>query len=176
MYTIITGAVLGIIIGLIVLLRREKPQDKADKVCHLVFGGIIGAVVGVVAALFLSSAVAKKDFIYGPAELVAMRNADGISGTFIFGSGGFRNTTNYNFMMKTGDGSMVPGSVTADGYVHISEDPSLKNTGQWTTTYNECDPASPLWNWTIGKSDLKSLIRHDFRVPVGTVVQQFKVQ
>lgn len=176
MYTIYTCALLGLIGGLIVLLRRKKPQDNFDKGCHFVLGTIIGAVIGLFLALVGSSWVEKKEVVYGPAELVAMRNTDGISGTFIFGSGGFRNTTNYNFMMKTSDGSMVPGSVTADGYVHITEDPSLKNTGQWTTTYSECDPKSPLWNWTIGKSDMKRLLRQDFRVPVGTVVQQFKVQ
>lgn len=176
MYTIYTCALLGVLCGLWVLSGRKVKLSGYEKGCHFVVGGIFGTIVGFFVALFLTAAVERTEVVYGPAELVAMRNADGVSGTFIFGSGGLHNTTNYNFMMRTSDGSMVPGSVTADGYVHISEDPALNNIGQWTTTYSECDPKSPLWNWTIGKSYMSVLVRHDFRVPVGTVVQQFKVQ
>lgn len=174
MYSIILGAIIGLIGG--VIYFRCNKGDRFDLCFNTVIGSVIGAVVGLVCSFMVASAMPKTEVVYGPAQLVAMRSADGVNGAFIFGTGGFRNSTNYNFLMKNADGSMVPGSVTADGYVHITEVESLKTSGTWTSTYSECDPKSVFYAWAIGVRDQKTLIRQDFRVPVGTVVQQFRVQ
>ncbi len=77
-------------------------------------------------------------------------------------------------MQKLSDGSMTPGSVPADSLVRIIEDESLKGTGTWTTTVDEADKKSPLYNWTLFSSDSNKYVRQTFRVPVGTVVQTFR--
>ena len=65
---------------------------------------------------------------------------------------------------------------STDGLVHLIEDPELKNTGFWSTTIREADQSSPLYPWAIGTGDRTRTVRQEFRVPVGTVVQQFNIQ
>jgi hypothetical protein len=74
------------------------------------------------------------------------------------------------------DGSKVPGSVPANGLVHLIEDPKLKNTGTWSTTISEPDKSSPLYPWSIGAEQRTRTVRQEFRVPVGTVVKQFNIK
>lgn len=133
--------------------------------------------MGLIAGLVIGGCfVPKHDVVYGPGTLVAMRSSDGVTGTFIWGSGSISSQTTYNFLQKMDDGSMVPGSVPADRLVHLIEDPDLKNVGYWRTTKREADPASPFYQWSIGAHDGDRVIRQEFRVPVGTVVQQFSIK
>lgn len=60
--------------------------------------------------------------------------------------------------------------------MRLIEDPELKDVGYWRTTIRECDPNSSLYNWGIFLKERERYVRQEFRVPVGTVVQQFKVQ
>lgn len=176
MYSIQLLAALGAIVGLLIALRGE-----GKKLGTAAFGLGIGTVIGCVVGLLLALAVIapltpRVETVYGPAKLVSMRSADGISGTFIWGSGSIGNSVSYNFMTVANDGSMVPNSVSASTLVHITEDANLKNTGTWTTTMLESDRNSPLFKWGIGHRDYTRTLRHDFRVPVGTVVQQFNIK
>ncbi|MFA7339571.1 MAG: hypothetical protein WC028_22510 [Candidatus Obscuribacterales bacterium] len=166
MYTIPPCAVIGAIIGSIL----------AGAVGAIV-GTVIGSVLGFMAAIILiSEFVTMKNVVSKPIKLVAMRSSDGISGTFIWGSGAMNNRTNYNYMQLMEDGSMVPGWLPANHLVHLIEDAELKNTGTLSTTKREADKTSLLYRWAIGTSDRNETVRHDFRVPVGTVVQQFTVK
>ncbi len=139
-------------------------------------GCVIGGVVGLIVGLAVAGFTPRADVVYGPSTMVSMRTTDGVVGTFVFGTGGIRGETSYNFMIKMQDGSITPRSVPANSYVAIIEDPSLTNVGYWTTTMREPDPQSFLYNWGFGHSDYQRVKRQEFRVPVGTVVQTFKVQ
>ena len=172
MYTLLLLGAIGLVIGIIIASRI----DGGEKFWGAVIGTVIGGVVGLFAAGIAGSFVPRVDVVYGPANLVAMRSSDGVSGTFIWGSGTIRQGTSYNFMMKLSDGSMTPGSVPANSLVRIIEDESLKGTGTWTTTIREADTKSPFYKWTLFTSDGNETVRQEFRVPVGTVVQTFKVE
>lgn len=175
MNSIMLGAAIGLVIGLIIASLGKRESGKY--LLNTILGTIIGAVVGVFAALtVICYMLPMKDVVYGPAKLVAMRSSDGISGTFVWGSGSIGNRTTYNFLQRMEDGSMVPGSVPANGLVHLIEDPELKNTGFWSTTIREADKTSTLYSWALGTSDRTQTVRQEFRVPVGTVVQQFNIK
>ncbi|MCC7530509.1 MAG: hypothetical protein IT342_18440 [Candidatus Melainabacteria bacterium] len=171
MYSIYLCAAIGIVIGFGVASRTT-----GAKLGGIVGGGVIGAVVGLIVGLFVSIATPRHEVTYGPSTMVSMRTTDGVTGTFVFGTGGIRGETTYNFMIKLQDGSVTPRSVPANSLVAIIEDESLAGVGYWRTTYRESDPGSILYKWGIGHSDSDRVVRQEFRVPVGTVVQTFKVQ
>jgi hypothetical protein len=174
MYTIILLTLLGLARGL------TLPSSKGKGPLYIASSGVGIAsalgLCGMAAALMFAQSVPMKDVVYGPAKLVAMRNLDGISGSFIFGSGSINSVNTYNFLQRMQDGSMVPGSVPANGLVHLIEDPELKNTGSWSITISEPDKSSPLYPWSIGAELRSKAVRQEFRVPVGTVVQQFNIK
>ncbi len=175
MNTIMLCAAVGLVFGIIFASRGRLDINKC------IFGVIccpsIGAIGGLlVAGAIIAEIVPLKDVVYGPNTLVSMRSSDGISGTFILGSGSINSSPRYNFLLRMNDGSMAPDSVRANGLVRLIEDPSLQNTGFWSTTWREADKASPLYDWAIGTSDRSRIVRQEFRVPVGTVVQQFSVK
>lgn len=175
MYSIYTFAALGLIVGIIGSCIGTREWGKTF-FCTLI-GTVIGAVVGLMLGLIVfASLVPKVDVVYGPGTLVAMRSSDGVSGTFVWGSGSFGNSVSYNFLQKMDDGSMSPRSVPADNLVALIEDPELKNIGYWRTTIREADKKSALYKWSIGANDGNRTIRQEFRVPVGTVVQQFSIK
>ena len=170
MYSIYLFAAIGVVVGLFV-----APRGMA-KLGGLAVGGVVGFVVGIIAGLIVSACTPRHDVVYGPATMVSMRTTDGVSGTFVWGSGSIHGATSYNFMIKQQDGSITPRSVAADSLVAIIEDESLKDAGYWRTTFNEPDKDSALYKWGIGHRDYVRIVRQEFRVPVGTVVQTFKVQ
>lgn len=169
MYSIYLVAAIGIVIGLIVAPRGWS------KLGGFAIGGIIGGVVGLIVSMVVSEFVPEREVVYGPATLVSMRSSDGLSGTFIWGSGSVGNRTTYNFMMKLEDDSLTPGSVDANSLVRIKEDSTLTNVGYWTQTRLEPDTTSEVYKWALVVGSGR-IIREEFRVPVGTVVQTFKVQ
>ncbi len=171
MYTISVLAAIGAVAGLSI-----GPKGIGGKAFGIGVGTFIGAVVGVFAGLAIAAATPRHHVVYGPATMVSMRTTDGVTGTFVWGTGGIHGETSYNFMIKQQDGSITPRSVTADSLVAIIEEESLQGVGYWRTTFNEPDTDSVLYRWGIGHSDYKRIVRQEFRVPVGTVVQTFKVQ
>ena len=170
MYSIILLAVIGTIVGLIVAPRGWSKLMGLGIGC--VIGGFIGAFVG----LAIAAAIPRHDVVYGPSTMVSMRTTDGVAGTFVWGTGGISGETSYNFMIKQEDGSITPRSVSASSLVAIIEDDSLTGVGYWRTTFNEPDTASSLYKWGVGLRDYERVVRQEFRVPVGTVVQGFKVR
>lgn len=174
MNSILLGAALGLLVGVIIASFGKRHWGK------YLFGGIAGpcagAVVGFICALVIGSLVPMKDTVLGPGTLVSMRSSDGLSGTFIWGSGSINSTVTYNFMQRMDDGSLAPRSVYADDLVRLIEDPELKDVGYWRTTMRACDEDSALFKWGIFTKERERIVRQEFRVPVGTVIQQFKVQ
>ena len=171
MYSIYIGAGAGVVLGLLIWLSTDC---KSFWWKTLGSGGV-GTVLGLFGGLILSGLVPTHDVDYGPGILVSMRSSDGVTGAMIWGTGSIESQNYLHFMQKVEDGSMVPGSIPADSNVHIVEDPKLKDSGTWVTTMREPNTASPLWKFQIGPV-IQTVERQEFHVPVGTVVQQFKVQ
>jgi hypothetical protein len=173
MYTLILFFFLGLLPCLLIAFRQKF--SLAGWLVFPFFGAIAGLLCGLFVALFVRALVPRHDVVYGTATLVSMRSADGISGTFILGTGRINSETIYNFMIKDSDGSVVPDSVPADQRVHIFQDQSLKDTGTWTSTFHEPDTSSVLASWALGLEEERQLTRQEFHVPVGAVVQQFNI-
>ncbi len=52
----------------------------------------------------------------------------------------------------------------------------MKGVGYRRTTIREPITGSALYRWGIGHRDYDTDVRQEFRVPIGTVEQNFKVQ
>lgn len=174
MFTLLLGFFIGSAFGIYHGFKTRKPTVQRFFGMFAV-GAAAGVIIGIFVALFAAMAVPTRLVAAEPVPLVAMRSTDGVSGAFILGSGSVESTVRYRFMQRDADGSFVPNSVRADSTVHITEDSSLTNTGSWQTTYMVPDTSSWLYQWTIGGDILIEVAREDFRVPVGTVQQQFNI-
>lgn len=173
MNSIMLCAVIGFAVGLIIASCGKR--ESAKYIISTVTGTIVGAVVGLCVASIICYLVPMKNVIYGPVKLAAVRSFASSSGTFIWGAGSIECAT-YNFLELMEDGSLAPDSVPADRLVRLIEDPELLNIGFLSITMSETDKTSPLYPWAIGTRDRTRIVRKEFRVPVGTVVQQFNIK
>lgn len=83
MYSIQLLALIGAIVGLFLAIRSEGKKLGA-MAFGLGIGTVVGGVVGMILALAVIAPLTPRvETVYGPAKLVSMRSADGISGTFI---------------------------------------------------------------------------------------------
>lgn len=166
MYSMILGAVIGAVLGSLGFISVGGPV-----------GAIVGFFIGaVLATLVFPEILPMKIVVSKPIKLVAMRSSDGVSGTFVWGTGSINNSTVYNFMQLLEDGFMVPSSLPANHLVHLIEDSDLQKTGSWTTSKTVADPNSALYRWAMFTGHRTQIVRQEFRVPVGTVVQQFNIK
>ena len=185
MYTIILLAALGLLGGTVQSLCDPNNGDLRNKdnlgfaVTQALFSAFAGLVLfglfGTMFALLVGCNVPKKYVVQPPIELAAMSSEDGSVGV-ISRSSSIDSGNTYNFLQLQKNGIKVPGSVPADDRVEVIQDPNLKNTGIWLTTVLKPDPSSPLYPWSIGQQLLTESVRQEFRVPVGTVVQQFNIK
>jgi len=132
------------------------------------FGGLNLAIV---ASIILGFYVPQHQVVSEPLTLAAMHSQDGITGSFVWGTGSINSQPYYQFMVRQSDDSLTPTRVPADSMVHIIEDASLKGVGYWTSTFT-VDVKSPLSAWTMGERR-PLLVRQEFRVPAGTVLRNF---
>jgi hypothetical protein len=174
MYSMLALALAGALIGACVGQRLEK------KAIALLIGGAVGTFlggfVGMFLALIVGNWVPMHNVEYGPATLVAVNSSNGMTGTFVWGSGSVNSQTSYNFMKRNDDGSLTPGQIPANDYVRIIEDKDLKDVGYWMSTYREVDTSSALYNWSLAAEDRNKLVKQELRVPAGTVVQGFSIK
>jgi hypothetical protein len=176
MFTIIAITVASVLIVFFFKGRRYVFKHPELTFWLAVCAGFPAIVVGfIVAALIGAFLVPIHQVTYGPARLAAMRSADGVEGTFIWGSGSISSNVVYSYYTAESDGSLAPHQMPADDVVRIVEDPNLKGEGFWTTTTSEADYSSPFAPWAIGLGDRYTTLRQEFRVPRGTVISQFKV-
>jgi hypothetical protein len=178
MYTVITALAVSLIIAVVKRWRNRKQYARffQEFAFTAVPYALCGIIIGIVLAGIISFFTPLHKVTSAPIKLVAMRSADGMSGTFIWGSGTMGSAHTYNFMMLEADGTFVPGSIAADGLVHIAEDRSLLGEGTWTTTAVKVDETSAIYRWSLLSTDKSFTVRHDFRVPPGTVLQQFSMR
>ncbi len=62
--------------------------------------------------------------------------------------------------------------------VYIKEDKNLKDVGYWRTTMSEIDVSAPIALWALDLNTFARdgrVVKEEFLVPVGTVVQTFSV-
>jgi hypothetical protein len=164
----------GLVIGII---RASLGYRSVENYFGGAFDGFAGgAIVGIIGTLVLSEMMPMHDVVYAPRTLVSMGSSDGISGTFLWGTGSIGNSETYKFLERMEDGSMVPGSVLVDSRVHLFEDSELKNSGSLIITVNEPDKSSLLYRWDLG-GGFKTVVRLEFHVPAGTVAYpQFSIK
>ena len=173
MYSIYVLALAGILISVYPHVKNKKsPFLFLDAG----FGAVAGTITGALVAFVLGTWVPKHDVTYGPATLVAVSSANGTAGTFVWGTGSVNSQVFYNFMQRNTDGSLTPGQIPANHFVRIIEDKDLKDVGSWQSTFSEMDKSSFLYNWALPASDQDELVKHELRVPAGTVVQGFSIK
>lgn len=106
-------------------------------------------------------------------ELAAMRGADGIAGSFVYGTGGISSAMVFRVFVKNDDGSLSPAQIYGNSYTRVIESSELHNTGTWRHIWQVEDETSPLNNWAL-ISKRPRTVGDVLTVPVGTVVQNFK--
>ncbi len=170
MYTILLCVFLGLLIS--GYLTREN--DTLTKFLGVVCGWVAGVIIGAFAAAMITAFLLPKYESPDPQiELVSLRSANGVNGSFIFGSGGINSETKYSFLMKNADGSMTPGEIHANHRVRIFEENELAYRGYWVKVYKVNDQSSALTSWAFNS---KRFVRHEFHVPVGSVRHGFSFE
>lgn len=133
------------------------------------FAAFIGMTLGM---LITAYGLPMREVEYG-GKLMPLRNSKGeLAFVCIAGVG---NQGYYHLMHRLDDGSMTPKWVPANEPVHLVEDPELKELGFWSKTRLEADNTSELYYWAFGSSDYDRTLRHEFRVPPGTVIHRYQL-
>lgn len=173
MYTLMLCPAVGLFFAIIFASCGTRNTDRyvVSAFCGLVGGLLCSIVIGGIVLPFM---LPMKDVVYGPRSLMAMRGSDGVSGIFVWGSGSIESGANYNFQLRMEDGSMALRSLPANDIVRFIEDAALQDTGSWSTTVSEVDKTSSLYVWAMDNGSRNRIVRQEFRVPVGTVVQPLK--
>ncbi|MBS2010672.1 MAG: hypothetical protein JST01_26720 [Cyanobacteria bacterium SZAS TMP-1] len=173
---------MGLLIWEVSLVRACKKAERRVPVGEILYEGSWGLMIGVfvgflLAYMVIPFLVPTHSEVRGPATLAAMRSSDGAGSAFVWARGDASlGETEYHFFVRNADGSFTPGHIAADSRVRIIEQKDLVNVGYWTSVVEVSDLHSPWANWSIGLSHVSSMVRQEFRVPVGTVVQNFSVK
>jgi hypothetical protein len=160
-------------------LSFGKGKDKSWLLICLVgvVGAAMGSALGLLTAIYIGTFNSTvQEQTSAPVPLVAIGNGGGTTGAFLLDSGTVQSGHTYTFYFRNGDGSLSSEEVVANHPVHIIEDKNLSDTGYWTTTSSKTVLNSDPWlqDWAAVDHD-EHIVRQDFHVPVGTVVQHFKL-
>ena len=167
MLTFIISAFLGGLCALSICPRMSSIERKVTAF----IGALVGVMLGIVAALVISDVLPHHEFEMSRTQLAAMRNQSGVSGQFILGTGTIESASTYRFLMQDADGGMTPREVSADNMVRIFEEEG-QSTAYYTEIYRVRIRGS---YWDLFVVDVPKFVRHEFHVPKGTVVHQFKI-
>lgn len=100
------------------------------------------------------------------ASLVAIRDKDGVSGTFFLGTGYIEGKPYYFYYKKLSSSIFQPGKVEADGSVTVYEE---QRTGAELVTFAN-KIAYPWWAWLVSLPyPSGSTYTYAFHVPQGTI-------
>lgn len=172
MYSLYASLIAFAVASLLVAKLEKKPI-----LLLLSAGLVLGSIAGYVTAFLLSAFVPMKEVTYPRAILAAMRSDVNHSRTFLLGTGSESGHVVYRFFIRNQDGSLTPYEIQASPHVRIIEDATLTNQGHWSTTMKEVDKSAAIAAWAIRTSVTDPVVvKEEFRVPQGTVVQSFTVR
>lgn len=149
----------------------SRDGDGADLGLGLFLGAIVGAILGAIVGGYIGTKLptsAQTDTY----PLAAMRQYDGVSGVFVWGSGSVSTGQSYAVMTVQSDGSFKPWSTPAGADITIREMPELHNEGRMIIRYTKTDESSALASWGLYTKSYG--YTYEFDVPAGSVVHQFK--
>lgn len=97
-------------------------------------------------------------------KLVALRDKDGVEGTFFLGSGHIQNQPYYFYYERLADGALRPGKLLADEAVRVyEEDRQDAELVRWDWK------TKARWVWLVAIPHDDEALSWDFHVPKGTV-------
>lgn len=131
-----------------------------------VFGGLLGGFfITFFLGLFMGIFFAEQWVEDNKQELVAIRDKDGMRGSFFLGSGTIDSVNYYFYYQRNSDGSFSPARVKANGGIKIFEEP---RSDAVLVTYRS--------EFKTGWAALVAIpfgSRHEFMVPAGTIRRGF---
>lgn len=172
MFTLIALALFGFAGG---LSLGFNDSDRSIRVILPLVGTIVFSCIGVIVALFIGDMIPKVQVRQEPRTIVSLKTNVGTSGAFVLGSGRLQNQSQLHFLVRNEDGSMTPYSVNENHSLKIIEDRSLTDSGSWTSITLETNPKSSLIPWAILTGFAKQHYANEIRVPVGSVIQEIKI-
>jgi len=117
--------------------------------------------------------IPRQEIVTRSETLATTRSANGENGTVLWGAGSHNETITFSFFLRNADGSLTPRHLRTRELIVVIEDESLKNEGTWTTHAIAYNRSSPLAAWVIFEKHEAVVVRHEFRVPTGTVAREF---
>jgi hypothetical protein len=100
--------------------------------------------------------------------IVSLKTTETVSGSFVLGCGTIKGEERYVFMVHKGNGVYVRNNVSVDTPVKESND---QKPGLYWDVYRCIGDGTWCVPWVIGEKK-----NHILVVPVGTIVQQFKIE
>ena len=173
MYTVLIAAAVAVVFIIWRWIKRNR-EDSFGFYVQTVLCAIAAIIAVFVTSGNVDGHIPSVNREIGEWNLVAMRSSDGVSGSFVWGTGTIGGAIVYTVYIKNGDGSMTPWRIYADANTRIIEDASLQNKGTWRRTELVRDETSPLTKWA--PISYRRGIYDTITVPVGTVVQSFSVK
>lgn len=141
-----------------------------------VCGGCGGILIGIFLGFSLSMFVAQEETIKETRRLAPLEGEIvGRTGGVCFVRGGKRERSGereYFYSQIHEDGARELCGLEIKQYVHLLEDPALKEEGVYTIHRRGLDKKHPLAGWALNPHADK----HVLRVPVGTVLMNFEGQ
>lgn len=149
--------------------------DDESGIITLLFGGMLTALVTVVAAMiFSSNCETKRVLQHNVCPIVSLRGTSEISGNFILGCGHIGTDEKYYFMYDLGNQTYRRGQIeTSEGLIRETnaEKPNLS----YDLTLETNDKCYKWWpQWYV--QETRRYENFVLNVPPGTIIQKFEVQ
>jgi hypothetical protein len=172
-YTLLAGLLAGIVIASVINVVRRR------SILHYATGGVLGAILGsgagAVLAVMLSVFQPTATWDHDTAKLAAMRSSVEPQGVFFLGGGYVQGQLVYHVLLKKGDNGFSPYFAAASATTLIVEDGNLHDEGVMVIRITDKDPHSAWASWTL-PDERQARYTYEFRVPKGTVRNNFSVQ
>lgn len=173
MYTILIFAVLGIGADLWYTRKDKKVSKIGSAFSGVVLGGMVGFFAAMIISMFGTHQIYR---VSSETQLLSLRSSDSLSGSFLFASGKIGENVDYVYYKATADGGYRPERMNAESdNITVYEVDGLEGG---TLRAIQClNLRNYEWSknfvlWTTSTCGLK----YEFRIPKGSLVQQFSIQ
>lgn len=148
--------------------RRKGFIDNTPLVFKLLLKGFfcfaLGALVALVAGIFVpNSTVTERK------ELVALRNIEGLEGTFLFMSGSFNHEYVYSYWYQDGAGGYRRDEVGDEAYDVVVYEDATAEDSHLLVSWKTCEGSL----WAICLPPVGKW--YEFHIPPGSLVQQYSL-